>query len=167
MQGTPVHLIYLWIPLHVFVYFPFKIQLWTCYLSLRCLLFFFFFFSLYILLTGPLLVIPFAIFPPSPPHFSCEQVGDLWVSPNPGTSKFCESRLICSHRGQTRNSISQLKVHIPHTGKSFGDRPYSRCSGPIWRPSCTSATYVLGGLGPSPICSFTSDSNSERTKEPG
>lgn len=42
---------------------------------------------------------------------------------------------------------SPTTEHIPHTGHSFWDSPRSSCSEPTWRPSCTSTTYVQGGLG--------------------
>jgi hypothetical protein len=53
---------------------------------------FFLTYSLYILLTVPLLVISFHNTSPSPLPFSSELIGDLLVSPHPGTLTLCEAR---------------------------------------------------------------------------
>lgn len=49
------------------------------------------------------------------------------------------------------DKAAQLVEHIScidYKINNFWDRTHSSCSGPTWRRSCTSATYVQGGLSP-------------------
>jgi hypothetical protein len=41
----------------------------------------------------------------------------------------------------------------PKYRQIFWDSTHSSCSGPTWRPSCTSVIYVPWGLGPAHACS--------------
>jgi hypothetical protein len=62
------------------------------------------------------------------------------------------------------DKAAQLEEHILSTGNSFWDSPCYSCSGTIWRPSCTSVTYVWGGLGPAHVCSLIGSSVSENPR---
>ena len=67
----------------------------------------------------------------------------------------------------TSDKAVQVEEHFPHTGKSFQDSSLPSCSGPTWRPSCTSATYEWRGLGSAHVCFLVGGSVSESPKGPG
>ena len=46
-------------------------------------------------------------------------------------------------------------------------QPTFSCSGPTRRPSCTSSTYMQGGLGPALVCSLVGGSVSDSPKDLG
>jgi len=62
------------------------------------------------------------------------------------------------------DKAAQLEEHIPLRSKSFWDSPCSSFLGLTWRPSCTSAKYVQGSLGPAYIWSLVGGSVSEYPK---
>jgi len=139
LHHDPTHSLHLlplspvWGHPHLYPFFFFGVTLLFCTDFLSFLVFTY---SLFILLTAPLLVIPPTTLPPRPLPFSSEQTPPGY-HPHPGTSSLCQARHFLSPWGQ-------LLVHIPHTGNSFWNSPHSSCSGHIWRPSCTSATYERG-----------------------
>ena len=87
------------------------------------------------------------------PHTLFSSTLRRWSSPeislHPSTSSLCEARCFT---GPDR--AAQLEEHTPCTGNSFWDSPHSSCSGPTWKPSCTSAMYVQGDLSPAHVCSL-------------
>ena len=62
------------------------------------------------------------------------------------------------------DKAAQLEEPILWTGNSLWDSPCFRCSGPTWRPSCISATYVQGSLGPNLVCSLVCVSHTENPR---
>ena len=69
---------------------------------------------------------------------------------NPGLAHQVSVRLGSLFPTEARQK-AQLEDHIPHTGNSLWGSPSCSCSGPTWRPSCASASYVRRGLGPAHV----------------
>ena len=63
------------------------------------------------------------------------------------------------------SKAAQIIEHVPHTGNSLGESHCSGCSGPIRRPSFTSATQEQEGLGLACVCSLVDGSNSENPED--
>ena len=93
-------------------------------------------YSLYILLTSPSQEPSHNC--SSHPSLSSEQVGAFSVSP---TRAYQVSARLHASFPTDADMAAHLGEHMPCTGNSLWDSPVS-----IWRPSCTSAAYVRGGL---------------------
>ena len=123
-----------------------------------------------------IIIIIICLFTLSPTHFSLPVTPFHNPSPLPFFSEQVEppgytSTLVLQFSPRKALPLSlrpdkaaQLEEHIPCTGNSFWDCHCSSCSGPAWRPSCTSIKYVQGGLGPAMVCFLIGGSVSKSLK---
>jgi hypothetical protein len=86
---------------------------------------------------------PSHLFPNFPPYPSLSPLSkgrSPWGSPHLAPSSLCQVR--CFPLPQRPNKAALLEEYILSTGNRFWDSFWYYCSGPMWGPSCTSATYT-------------------------